>query len=118
MLLGRQPRFEPRRYSLLAGFIEPGESIEEAVAREVLEEAGLPVRDVSYVASQPWPFPHSLMIAFRAEWAAGEIRIDPHELADAQWFDPEALPAIPPRLSIARALIDATLAELCGSRER
>jgi NAD+ diphosphatase len=118
MLLGRGLHFPPGRYSALAGFVEAGETIEQAVVREVREEVGIDIRDLRYFGSQSWPFPHSLMIAFRAEWAAGEIRIDPHELADAQWFDPEALPAIPPRLSIARALIDATLAELCGSRER
>lgn len=118
MLLGRGLHFPPGRYSALAGFVEAGETIEQAVVREVREEAGIEIRDLRYFGSQSWPFPHSLMIAFRAEWAAGDIRIDPHELADAQWFDPEALPNIPPRLSIARALIDATLAELSGSSGR
>jgi NAD+ diphosphatase len=118
MLMGRGLHFPPGRYSALAGFIEAGETIEQAVVREVREEAGIEIRDLRYFGSQSWPFPHSLMIAFRAEWASGEIRIDPNELADAQWFDPEALPGIPPRLSIARALIDATLAELSGSSPR
>jgi NAD+ diphosphatase len=118
MLMGRGVHFPPGRYSALAGFVEAGETIEQAVVREVREEAGIEIRDLRYFGSQSWPFPHSLMIAFRAEWAGGEIRIDPNELADAQWFDPEALPGIPPRLSIARALIDATLAELSGSSPR
>ena len=118
MLMGRGLHFPPGRYSALAGFVEAGETIEQAVVREVREEAGIEIRDLRYFGSQSWPFPHSLMIAFRAEWAGGEIRIDPNELADAQWFDPEALPGIPPRLSIARALIDATLAELSGSSPR
>lgn len=116
MLLGRGLHFPAGRYSALAGFVEAGETIEQAVVREVREEVGLEIRDLRYFGSQSWPFPHSLMIAFRAEWASGDIRVDPNELADAQWFEPEALPNIPPRLSIARALIDATLAELSGSR--
>lgn len=115
MLMGRGLHFPPGRYSALAGFVEAGETIEQAVVREVREEVGIEIRDLRYFGSQSWPFPHSLMIAFRAEWAGGDIRIDPKELADAQWFDPGALPGIPPRLSIARALIDATLAELSGS---
>jgi NAD+ diphosphatase len=86
MLLGRQPRFEPGRYSLLAGFVEPGESIEEAVAREVLEEAGVVARDVSYVASQPWPFPSQLMIGCHAFADSPAITIDTTELDDARWF--------------------------------
>lgn len=86
LLLGRQPRFPPKRYSALAGFVEPGESIEEAVRREVLEEAGIHVRDVTYVASQPWPFPSSLMIGCHAMADAGEITIDATELDDARWF--------------------------------
>lgn len=118
MLMGRGLHFPPGRYSALAGFVEAGETVEQAVVREVREEAGIEIRDLRYFGSQSWPFPHSLMIAFRAEWAGGEIRIDPNELADAQWFNPEALPGIPPRLSIARALIDATLAELSGSSPR
>jgi len=86
VLLGRQPRFPARRYSALAGFVEPGESIEEAVAREVQEEAGVRVRDVSYVASQPWPFPSSLMIGCHAYADDPAIVIDRTELDDARWF--------------------------------
>ena len=86
VLLGRQPRFPPKRFSALAGFIEPGESIEEAVAREIHEEAGLIVRDVSYVASQPWPFPSSLMIACHSHTDEPAITIDKTELDEADWF--------------------------------
>lgn len=86
ILLGRQPRFPPHRYSALAGFVEPGESIEEAVAREIFEEAGVKVRDVRYVASQPWPFPSSLMIAAHAFTDDPALTIDRNELEDARWF--------------------------------
>mgnify|MGYP001766182265 FL=1 len=86
LLLGRQPRFPPRRFSTLAGFVEPGESIEEAVAREVLEEAGVAVGKVSYVGSQPWPFPSSLMIGCHAEALDDVLTIDRTELDDADWF--------------------------------
>ena len=86
LLLGRQPRFPPRRFSTLAGFVEPGESIEEAVAREVLEEAGIAVRSVSYVGSQPWPFPSSLMIGCYAIAESAELTIDHTELDEADWF--------------------------------
>lgn len=89
LLLGRQPRFPPQRYSALAGFVEPGESIEEAVAREIYEEAGVVVRDVRYVASQPWPFPSSLMIAAHALTDDPALTIDHSELEDARWFTRE-----------------------------
>ena len=112
LLLGRGITFPPGRYSALAGFVEAGESIEESVAREVQEEVAHLDADLRYFGSQSWPFPNSLMIAFRAEYAGGELAPDPAELADAQWFAPEALPQLPPRLSIARALIDSTLEEL------
>lgn len=86
LLLGRQPRFEPRRYSLLAGFIEPGESVEEAVAREVFEEAGVIAHSVRYVASQPWPFPSQLMIGCHARTDNPALQVDMTELEDARWF--------------------------------
>lgn len=86
LLLGRQPRFPPKRFSALAGFVEPGESIEEAVAREVHEEAGLRVRDVTYVASQPWPFPSSLMIGCHSHALSRDLTIDRTELEEADWF--------------------------------
>ena len=112
LLLGRGINFPPGRYSALAGFLEAGETIEEAVHREVLEEVNVKVDNLRYFGSQSWPFPNSLMIAFRAEYAGGELRHDPAELADAQWFTPENVPQMPPSLSIARALLDSTLAEL------
>lgn len=112
LLLGRGVNFPPGRYSALAGFLEAGETIEEAVAREVQEEVGLEVRNLEYFGSQSWPFPNSLMIAFTAEYAGGDLRPDPAELADAGWFAPGALPDLPPRLSIARALIEHTLARI------
>lgn len=109
LLLGRGLTFPPGRYSALAGFLEAGESIEDAIRREVREEVSVEVGELRYFASQSWPFPNSLMIAFTARYAGGEVRHDPAELADAQWFDIDALPQLPPRLSIARALIDDTI---------
>jgi NAD+ diphosphatase len=107
--LTRGHHFPDGFYGVLAGFVEAGESLEEAVTREIQEEVGLTVTDVRYFGSQPWPFPHQLMIGFTARWAAGEIRVDPQELADAAWFTRDSLPQIPPRMSIARRLIDAFL---------
>ena len=112
LLLGRGVNFGANMYSALAGFLEAGESIEEAVRREVREEVGIEVDRLRYFGSQSWPFPNSLMIAFRAEYAGGELRPDPAELADAQWFDPENLPKLPGRFSIARELIEDALREL------
>ena len=86
VLLGRQPRFPPKRFSALAGFVEPGETIEEAVAREIQEEAGVRVRDVVYVASQPWPFPSSLMVACHSHTDDPALTIDMTELDEADWF--------------------------------
>jgi NAD+ diphosphatase len=106
ILLARAQRFPGAMYSVLAGFVEPGESLEECVARELEEEVGIEVGDIAYFSSQPWPFPHSLMIGFTASWRSGELRVDPTELADAQWFRRDALPQLPGRLSIARRLID------------
>jgi len=106
ILLARGPRFAPGRYALVAGFVEAGESLEDAVAREIREEVGIEVDEITYVASQPWPFPHSLMVGFFARHAGGEIRVDDDEIEDARWFRVDALPGIPQRLSIARRLID------------
>jgi len=98
------------RMSALAGFVESGESIEDAIHREVREEVGVEVGDMRYFGSQSWPFPHSLMIAFTAEYAGGDIRCDPAEIAEARWFGPgDALPELSPKKSISRALIDANL---------
>jgi NAD+ diphosphatase len=111
VLLARNHRFTGGMYSVLAGFVEPGESLEEAVQREIAEEVSIAVTNLRYFGSQPWPFPNSLMIGFTADYAAGEIDIDDHEIADAAWFAPDNLPPIPQKLSIARRLIDAYLAK-------
>lgn len=114
MLLARANRFPTGMFSALAGFVEPGETIEDCVHREVREEVGIEVAEPVYFGSQSWAFPHSLMIAFTTEYAGGEVRPDQTEIAEARWFTPEALPAMPPSLSIARRLIDATAARLRG----
>jgi NAD+ diphosphatase len=106
VLLARAARFTDGFYSVLAGFVEPGESLEEAVSREVEEETAITVKDIQYFGSQPWPFPDSLMVAFTARYAAGEIRIDGNEILDGQWFTVDNLPMIPGKISIARRLID------------
>jgi NAD+ diphosphatase len=106
LLLARAHRFPPGMYSILAGFVEPGESLEETVVREVREEVGIEVKDIRYFGSQPWPFPNSLMIGFTATYASGDIAIEPQELVDAAWFNKHNLPQIPGKLSIARKLID------------
>ena len=106
-LLARGRNFPVPMYSCLAGFVEPGETLEQAVHREVREEVGVELADVRYAGSQPWPFPHSLMIGFTARWAGGEIEIDETEIMDAGWYRPDDLPMIPPGMSIARTLIDA-----------
>jgi NAD+ diphosphatase len=114
LLLARSPRFPPGRFSTLAGFIEPGESAEEAVRREIFEEVGLQVGRVRYFRSQAWPFPHSLMLGFFAEAASRRIRIDGVEIADAAWFSPRRLPQLPPLYSISRALIETHLGEVAS----
>jgi len=111
LLLGRAARFVEPFYSVLAGFVEPGESLEEAVHREIKEEVGISVKDVRYFGSQPWPFPDSLMVGFTAAYAGGELRIDGQEIIDAGWFDAENLPRIPGTISIARRLIDWFVSE-------
>jgi NAD+ diphosphatase len=111
LLLARSRHFMPGMYSVLAGFVEPGESLEEAVVREVKEEVGIEIQDIKYFGSQPWPFPHSLMIGFTATYAGGEISLDDKEIEDAGWFNVEKLPRIPGKISIARKLIDQFLAK-------
>jgi len=106
LLLARAERFPTAMYSVLAGFVEPGESLEECVRREIKEEAGIEIKNIQYFKSQPWPYPDSLMIAFTAEYAGGELVLDRSEIADAAWFSPDALPTIPGKFSVARALID------------
>jgi NAD+ diphosphatase len=110
-LLAQGVQFRGPMYSCLAGFVEPGETLEGAVVREVFEEVGVHVGTVTYMGSQPWPFPHSLMLGFRAEWVSGEIVCDPSEILDANWYRKDALPNIPPGISIARKLIDSWLNE-------
>jgi NAD+ diphosphatase len=111
LLLARSRHFMPGMYSVLAGFVEPGESLEEAVVREVKEEVGIEIKDIKYFGSQPWPFPHSLMIGFTATYAGGEISLDDKEIEDAGWYAAEKLPRIPGKISIARKLIDGFLAK-------
>lgn len=120
-LLGNQPSWAPEVYSTLAGFIEPGESAEDALRREVLEETGVPLATVTYHSSQPWPFPGSLMLGFRAEAASRDVRVDAHEIRDARWFTRGELRRevaagrvrLPSDISIARRLVD----EWLGARE-
>lgn len=112
LLLGRSPHFPPGMYSALAGFVEPGETLEQCLAREVEEEVGVRVSGARYFASQPWPFPHSLMIAFVCEWAGGELRPQAGEIEAAAWFDVLQLPRLPSRISIARRLIDSVAAQM------
>lgn len=114
ILLARSHRFATGVFSALAGFVEPGETIEDCVRREVREEVGVEVGAITYFASQAWAFPHSLMIAYTAEYAGGEIRVDDAEIAEARWFPIDALPKLPGSVSIARRLIDATVARLRG----
>jgi NAD+ diphosphatase len=123
ILLGRQPHYPPTRYSALAGFLEVGENLEAAVARELYEEAGINVGNVRYVASQPWPFPSSLMIGCHADAQGAELKIDTAELEDARWFSreevtqalqrhPDAAFEAPPKTAIARTLLERWLAGL------
>lgn len=115
LLLARSPHFAPGMYSALAGFVEPGETLEQTLAREVREEVGIEVTNVRYFASQPWPFPHSLMIAFNADYAGGEIVPAPDEIEAADWFTLDRLPPqLPGKISISRRLIDAALSDLAA----
>jgi len=107
LLLARSPHFAPGVFSALAGFVEAGETLEECAAREVREEVGIEITGLRYFRSQSWPFPNSLMLAFVADYAGGEITPDPSEIEAADWFLPDALPSLPAPLSIARQLIDA-----------
>jgi NAD+ diphosphatase len=109
LLLARSPRFPSDMYSALAGFVEPGETLEQCAVREVREEVGIDIANLRYFGSQPWPFPNSLMVAFFADYAGGELRPDGEEIEVADWFAADALPTLPMPLSIARQLIDAAL---------
>jgi NAD+ diphosphatase len=117
LLLGRSPHFQPGVYSALAGFVDPGETLEDCVAREVMEEVGVTVDKLRYFGSQSWPFPHSLMIAFFADYAGGDIVPQPEEIEDAQWFNVDALPELPMAISISRRLIDAAVGEIRGGAQ-
>jgi NAD+ diphosphatase len=110
ILLARNHRFPAGRYSVIAGFAEPGETLEECAMREVYEEVGIRIHNIRYFGSQPWPFPNSLMIGFTGEYAGGTIHLEASEIAEADWFLPTNLPLLPPRISIARQLIDAYVA--------
>lgn len=118
MLLARSPRFTPGMYSTLAGFVEPGESLEECIHREIREEVGVAVTNLSYFGSQSWPFPHSLMIGFHAEYAGGDIVIDGEEIEAAAWFPLAKLPPVPPHGSIARKLIEAYLNQYSSNQAK
>ncbi len=111
ILLARSTRFKSGFYSVLAGFVEPGETLEDCVKREVREEVGIDVKNIRYFGSQPWPFPHSLMVGFIADYDKGEIAIDEDEIAAAGWYSAADLPEIPGKISIARRLIDWFLEE-------
>ncbi|MHB8708646.1 MAG: NAD(+) diphosphatase [Desulfuromonadales bacterium] len=108
-LLVRRPEYAPQRYGLVAGFIECGECLEEAAAREVAEETGVKIANLRYVGSQCWPFPSQLMCGFVADYAGGEISVQTRELVDARWFPLDALPTLPPKRSIARYILDTEL---------
>ncbi|MFZ9151554.1 MAG: NAD(+) diphosphatase, partial [Burkholderiales bacterium] len=118
LLLARKSVWPPGRYSAIAGFVEPGEMLEDTVARETLEEVGVEVTNLQYFGSQPWPFPHSLMVAFTAEYAGREVKPDGVEIEEAAWFDAEALPNLPPSVSISRRLITTVAAELARKHPR
>ncbi len=106
LLMAKHTYHRSNMYGLIAGFVEAGETLEEAVQRETMEEVGLKVKNVKYFGSQPWPFPHSLMIGFTAEYESGDIEVDGEEIAHAKWFEVNDLPEIPSKISIAGELID------------
>jgi len=111
LLLARSKHFAPGRYSVIAGFVEPGETLEETVVREIQEEVGIRIKEIRYFGSQSWPFPHQLMIGFTATYHSGEITLNDGEIEDARWFAPDNLPTIPTKMSISRKLIDWFLAK-------
>ena len=106
ILLARSSRFKAAFFSVLAGFVEPGETLEDCARREVFEEVGIRIKRISYFGSQPWPLPNSLMVAFTAEYDGGEIAIDESEIVSAGWFSATDLPTVPGKISIAGRLVD------------
>jgi len=106
ILLSHYAAFRGNMHTIIAGFVEPGETLEECVKREILEEVGIQVKNIKYFGSQPWPFPNSLMIGFTAEYESGEISVDREEISEAGWYDVNSLPELPPEMSIAREIID------------
>ncbi|EOC0096089.1 NAD(+) diphosphatase [Cronobacter dublinensis] len=110
ILLAQHTRHRNGVYTVLAGFVEVGETLEQAVAREVMEESSIRVKNLRYVTSQPWPFPQSLMTAFTADYDSGDIKIDPKELIDAGWYRYDQLPLLPAPGTVARRLIEDTVA--------
>jgi NAD+ diphosphatase len=116
LLLGHNVNFPPGRYSVLAGFVEPGETLEEAARREVYEESRVVIKNVRYFGNQPWPFPNSMMFGFNADWESGEPTPDGQEIADVRWFEPASLPNLPPSISISRKLIDDWLTRVTNRK--
>jgi len=116
LLLAHNRHFREGLYSIIAGFTEAGETLEACVRREILEEVGIRVRNVKYAGDQAWPFPHSHMIGFTAEYESGDINPDGHEITEARWFSVDDLPELPSSLSISRKLIDRFLAEVAGRK--
>ena len=107
----RNTHYKFRNWTLVAGFVDAGENFEDAVRREVMEEASIEVRDLRYFGSQTWPFPSNIMVGFRAEYASGVLTADGEEVVESGWFDKANLPEIPLKGSIARAMVDAWLEE-------
>lgn len=114
ILLGRSPHFAPGVYSALAGYVEAGESVEACLHREIREEAGIEITNLRWFASQAWPFPHSLMLGFFADYVSGELCPQPGEIEDLQWFKPDALPVLPHPSSIACQMVQEVLAKSRG----
>ncbi len=106
LLLAHAKHFREGMYSLIAGFVEAGETLEEAVQREIMEEVGIKVKNIQYLGSQPWPFPNSMMLGFTCEHDSGDIRVDGVEITDANWYDIDNLPGLPSEVSIARKIIN------------
>lgn len=115
ILLARSKRHKAGFYSILAGFVESGETLEQAAVREVKEEVGIDITNLRYVGSQPWPFPHSLMTGFIADYQAGEIICQPDEIEEADWFDFANLPEVPPAQTLSGTMIEQVRRLVAGS---